>query len=341
MSRKVTIKEGWHWPRFDDVLCTTLTDQERLGLPDGYRRDRFSDSYPLVFEQMRHLTRDNLLALCQNANLPLIERLVAGNLLGVLGDPRLNTYDPPMIAIEGGKVWIGLPPEEIEDVMACYHGLGLDRSWIAKESPRHSVALAKFAIGRYPITNQEYRDFLSDSGFAEIPDSWTFRRYPLERANHPVYTVSPRGADTYCQWLANKTGRAFRLPSESEWEYAASGPEGNEFPWGDRFDADLANTCETGLFTTTPVGIFTGGASPFGAFDMAGNVEEYVADPYSAYPGGDFVADHLVQIHGTYRVARGGTFARFRDLARTRRRHGHNPRSSAYAMGFRLAETLG
>jgi formylglycine-generating enzyme required for sulfatase activity len=52
------------------------------------------------------------------------------------------------------------------------------------------------------------------------------------------------------------------------------------------------------------------------------------------------VADHLVQIHGDYRVARGGSFARFRDLARIRRRHGHNPRSATYAMGFRLAETL-
>jgi formylglycine-generating enzyme required for sulfatase activity len=52
------------------------------------------------------------------------------------------------------------------------------------------------------------------------------------------------------------------------------------------------------------------------------------------------VADHLVQIRGDYRVARGGSFARFRDLARIRRRHGHNPRSATYAMGFRLAETL-
>ena len=73
---------------------------------------------------------------------------------------------------------------------------------------------------------------------------------------------------------------------------------------------------------------------------MAGNVEEYVADDYAAYPGGAFIADHLVQIHGRYRVARGGSFARFRDLARTRRRHGFNPRSATYAMGFRLAESL-
>ena len=128
------------------------------------------------------------------------------------------------------------------------------------------------------------------------------------------------------------------MPTEAEWEYAAAGPSGYEFPWGNEFVADNANTAETGLFQSTPVGIFSRGDSPFGISDMAGNVEEYVAGNYAAYPGGEFIADHLVEIHGTYRIARGGSFARFRDLARTRRRHGHNPRSATYAMGFRLAE---
>ena len=94
------------------------------------------------------------------------------------------------------------------------------------------------------------------------------------------------------------------------------------------------------MFTTSAVGAFVGGESAFGIADLAGNVEEYVSNEYAAYPGGPFVSDHLVQIHGHYRIARGGSFARFRDLARTRRRHGHNPQSCTYAMGFRLAETI-
>lgn len=102
----------------------------------------------------------------------------------------------------------------------------------------------------------------------------------------------------------------------------------------------LANAAETGVFISSPVGVFAGGESPFGLADMAGNVEEYLADVYAAYPGGSFVADHLAQSQGSYRVARGGSFARFRDLARTRRRHGRNPKSATYAMGFRLAENL-
>jgi formylglycine-generating enzyme required for sulfatase activity len=71
---------------------------------------------------------------------------------------------------------------------------------------------------------------------------------------------------------------------------------------------------------------------------MAGNVEEYVATSYRPYAQGRFVNDHLADMDRDYRVARGGSFARFRDLARTRRRHGWNALSPVYVMGFRLAE---
>jgi formylglycine-generating enzyme required for sulfatase activity len=152
--------------------------------------------------------------------------------------------------------------------------------------------------------------------------------------------VSPEDADAYAAWLARTTGRRFRLPHEAEWEFAAAGAAGLEFPWGPNFQADHANTAETGLFQSSPVGVFVQGNSPFGVADMAGNVEEYVSNLYMAYPGGSRVTDHLVEINGAYRVARGGGFARFRDLARTRRRHGANPRSATYAMGFRLAEDI-
>jgi formylglycine-generating enzyme required for sulfatase activity len=200
--------------------------------------------------------------------------------------------------------------------------------------------LDAFRLARFPVTNIEYRDFLLDTGHPELPSSWAFRQFPQSHANHPVYTVTAAAADAYVHWLARRTGRRFRLPTEAEWEWAAGGPQGLEFPWGDTFDADKANTAETGLFDTSPVGAFLGGESAFGIADLAGNVEEYVSGNYGPYPGGHPVADHLAQIHGEYRVARGGSFARFRDLARTRRRHGHNPRSATYAMGFRVAETV-
>jgi formylglycine-generating enzyme required for sulfatase activity len=292
-----------------------------------------------AYTKLRTASSDVLLDTMISPASTLPARIACGNLLALVGDPRISVERPRMVDIRGGDVEIGLPSDEVGAVLERFTGLGLDRSWIEKECPRHRVALSPYRMACYPVTNAEYRAFLLDTGHPELPSSWHFRRFPQERANHPVYTISPESADAYASWLAQLTGRGFRLPTEAEWEWAAAGPEHREFPWGPLFDADLANTAETGLFSSSPVGAFVGGESPFGVMDMAGNVEEYVADVYAAYPGGSFVADHLVQIQGAYRVARGGSFARFRDLARTRRRHGHNPKSATYAMGFRLAES--
>jgi formylglycine-generating enzyme required for sulfatase activity len=333
-------RADWHWPQFGAALCGTLSDRERLGLPEGYVVPRLGAALAQAFADLRACSIDQLLATLASAQATLAVRIASGGLLALLGDPRIVTLQPVMVEVPGGRVQIGLAAEEVPDVLARYSGLGLDRSWIEKECPRHGVTLAAFRLARHPVTNGEYRDFLLATGHGELPSSWSLRQFPQHRANHPVYTVSAPSADAYVQWLARCTDRAFRLPTEAEWEWAAAGPQALEFPWGAHFDADLANTAETGLFDTAPVGAFVGGESAFGIADLAGNVEEYVAGDYAAYPGGQAVADHLVQIHGAYRVARGGSFARFRDLARTRRRHGHNPRSATYAMGFRVAESL-
>lgn len=334
------MREQRHWPTFDAVLCGQMSDRERLGLPDHYVADRFGDELHQAYSNLRKLDVLELVRTLEDASVPLVNRYAAGNLLALLGDPRIKTLDPFMIGISGGMVSIGLDADDVQPVLQRFDKLGLNESWIKKECPRHQVKLNSFNIGKYPVTNQEYKDFLIDTNYAEIPSSWAFRRFPIELANHPVYTLSAEACDAYANWLATKTGRAFRLPTEAEWEYAAAGPDAKEFPWGEAFDPLLANTCETGIFSSTSVGMFTAGASPFGVLDMAGNVEEYVADFYHAYPGGEDIDDHLSQIHGRYRVARGGSFARFRDLARNSRRHGHNPRSVTYAMGFRLAESL-
>lgn len=331
---------AWHWPRFDGPLCGTMTDRERLGLPDRYLPGRFDAALAAAYARLRGAASDALLRMLVSIAVPLAERIAAGNLLALIGDPRLNVECPDMVDIPAGIATVGLAVSELSAVLERYGDLGLDPSWIEKECPRHTVALHAYRIARFPVTNLEYRAFLLDTAHPEIPTSWPCRQFPPERANHPVHTIGADSADAYARWLAQRTGRAFRLPTESEWEWAASGPAGLEFPWGERFDADLANTAETGLMTSTSVGVFVGGESPFGLHDMAGNVEEYVADDYTPYPGGARVHDHLVRINGRYRIARGGSFARFRDLARTRRRHGHNPRSALYVMGFRLAESI-
>lgn len=331
---------GWHQPRFTKLICGEMSDRERLGLPDHYLESRFDASLPAAIDALRGLSSAALLEIVRDSGRPLVQRIAAGNVLALIGDPRISIDDPEMILIPRAAVEIGLPWDKVDPTLRELSDLGIDAAWIEKECPRHRVTLESYAIARFPVTNIEYRAFLLDTRYSELPTSWEFRRFPLERANHPVYTVTDGAAKAYASWLSRRTGRRFRLPTESEWEYAAAGPQGREFPWGDEFDADLANTAETALFCTSAVGVFAGGESPFGVSDMAGNVEEYVADSYVPYPGGKYIADHLTANRNAYTVARGGSFARFRDLARTRRRHGHNPRSATYAMGFRLAEDV-
>ena len=337
---KTSPNPEWHWPQFDQVLCGNMDDRERLALPDRYVAGRFEQALVASNAECRGKSVEILIEKLDSIKSTLATRITCGNLLALIGDPRINVYNPLMIDIPSSEVKIGIPFDEVSYVLEQFTGLGLNRTWIEKECPSHIVKINSYRIARYPVTNFEYREFLLDTGHKEIPSSWHFRQFPQERSNHPVYTISPESADAYALWLTKHTDRKFRLPTEAEWEFAAAGPDRLEFPWGSFFDADLANTAETGLLSSSTVGVFVGGESVFGLSDVAGNVEEYVSDTYKAYPGGAFVSDHLVEIHGSYRVARGGSFARFRDLARTRRRHGHNPKSVTYAMGFRLAESI-
>lgn len=289
---------------------------------------------------LRTADRAELAALVESPDAPLADRLAAGGVLALTGDPRLGPV-PRMCEVPGGTVRIGLPPQDVDAVVADWAHVGVERSWIEKETPQHDVGLSAYWIAAYPVTNGEYRDFLHATGRTDRPTTWYLGAYPYDRSNHPVAGVRPEDADAYARWLSERTGHPWRLPREAEWEYAAAGPQGLAYPWGNAFDAGAANTRETGVHMTTPVGAFPSGRSPFGAFDMGGNVEEYAAGAYRPYPGGQFVADDLVGSHagGTYRVARGGGFSRFGDLARTRRRHGAFP-GPLYPVGFRLATGL-
>ena len=329
-----------HNPTFSAPVHSRMSERDLLGYPASYCATFDEAELTRCYEALRSLPVGELVRKVGDAGDGLASRLAAGNLLALLGDPRLDAYDPPMCDVPAAEVQVGLDWGEVNSLLRRYNSLGVAREWLEKECPRHSVKLEAYKIGKFPVTNFEYREFLVGSGFDEIPTSWPLGRYPHERMNHPVYGVTPRGADAYAAWLAARTRRAFRLPTEAEWEYAAAGPAGLEFPWGEEFEADRANTAEGGLLCTTPVGMYPRGASPFGALDMGGNVEEFVADDYRCYPGGREVRDDLLELNGAYRLARGGSFARFRDLARTRRRHGFNALSNVYVMGFRIAEGL-
>lgn len=321
----------------EGIEINRASDRRAMGLPETYAACRFEDlSAELV--ELRGLGTSELLDALQRPESPLTRRFAAGTLLALAGDPRLEGDVSAMVEVPAARARIGLEPAHVDGVVDRYRGLGVLREWIEKECPAHDVEIAGFRMTALPVTNVEYRRFLEATSYPELPSSWALGRYPIERANHPVYTVSAKAADDYASWVARRTGRRLRLPTEVEWEYAAAGPSRREFPWGDSWREGVCNTVELRALGTTPVGMFPEGASPFGVLDLAGNVEEYVADDYWAYPGGELVRDDLMSGRESYRVARGGSFSRFEDLARCRRRHGYFERS-IYAMGFRLVES--
>jgi formylglycine-generating enzyme required for sulfatase activity len=324
-------------------MCSVETNPNRLsaraamGLPDRFL-DRLDPLLLATHRDLLALDAQGLVREQSAAGNSADRRIAAGTVLGLVGDPRLSTLRPDMVQLPGGPVTLGLDVTRVDEIYARWAHVGVQRDWIAKECPAHATFLKPFAIGRYPVTNWEYREFLVDSGASWIPSSWTFGVYPTGLSNHPVWTIPPEAADAYATWLAQRTGRAFRLPTEAEWEYAASGGGQQEYPWGDEFLADHANTVEAGPLTTTPVGSYPAGRTGSGLEDMAGNVEEYTSSRYATYPGGAAVADDLALTAPAYRIARGGSFSRYGDLCRCRRRHGWY-QLPIYAMGFRIAES--
>jgi toxoflavin biosynthesis protein ToxD len=315
-----------------------LAPRVAMGLPDTFC-DRLGADAISAYADLLSQDVSFLMTVLESTATDAARRFAAGLILALRGDPRVSIERPHMIALPGGRVRLGLPQDRVDQVVAQWEHRGVRREWIAKESPEYVCDVQPFALARFPVTNFEYRAFLEATGSRLLPTSWQFGVYPTWFANHPVWTVPPDAADAYTIWLSELTGRRFRLPTEAEWEYAASMRDGREFPWGERFERERANTAENGPLSTTPVGMYPLGRSAAGIDDLGGNVEEYTSDDYAAYPGGQTVIDDLLQKCGSYRVARGGSFARFGDLARCRRRHGWYP-GAIYAMGFRLAESI-
>ncbi|MBI1877315.1 MAG: SUMF1/EgtB/PvdO family nonheme iron enzyme, partial [Chloroflexi bacterium] len=188
-------------------------------------------------------------------------------------------------------------PEGMTLVPAGYFQMGSSTGQ-AIEAPEHPVFLDASYIDLFEVTNAQYRKCIQERGCTQAgaPDSVTYKGYRDDPAydTYPVIGVTWDQADAYCKW-ANK-----HLPTEAQWEYAASGPEDFTWPWGNTFKASLLSAGEA---DTQPVGSYPDGVSPFGVFDMAGNVWEWVGDTYApVVKEGD-------------RVLRGGENGLLKDMA--------------------------
>lgn len=228
-----------------------------------------------------------------------------------------NEITIPMIRIPGGTFSMG----------SWDHG---------NEQPIRQVQISEFAIGKYPVTNEEWRAYLEAKGEI-IP---TLVADP-SKSRHPVVNVNWFDGEKYCQWLKEITGRNFRLPAEAEWEYAARGPQNLIYPWGNEWDPAKVVFNTRG---TEPVDSHPEGAGPFGVRHMSGNVWEWVNDWYTDRYNTEDLVNPKGSETGTFRVLRGGSWYNYFNSDYLRSAFRNNDRSqpeSRYStFGFRVAEDL-
>lgn len=230
------------------------------------------------------------------------------------------------VEVPTGTFIQGTDDRRLAELASEYEPLGISGAWFLKECPAREVLVPRFFVTRRLVTRAEF-----SSAAAALGLDWR----ETGDGCHPVAAAIWQAVG-FCEWLADRVGVQVRLLTESEWERAARGDDGREFPWGDQFELGRANTREAAIGATTPVGSFPAGASPFGLLDAAGNLDEWTLTPYAPYPSAPPDVPSSEDWALSPYVTRGGGFAHMRDAARCARRHGVY---SSGPVGFRIATT--
>lgn len=238
----------------------------------------------------------------------------------------LPTFRDGLSSGGDGPLMVSLPGGEFT--------MGVRGSSDPAETPFHDASAPPFAIGVYEVTFAEYDRFARATGRAR-PDS-----QGLARDNHPVFDVSWHDAAAYAEWLSRETGQRYSLPSEAQWEYAASAGRSSPYWWGFRMEPGRAHcfNCTPGLPARLPTAVGSFPPNPFGLHDTVGNVAEWVQDCFHpTYRGAP--ADGSVWEGGdcSVRVVRGGHFASPQPNAQRRDRFA--PDRGYPDIGFRVVRT--
>jgi len=295
-------------------------------------------------------------------------RAGAGDALAKLGDPRFRddaAYlpDEPLLGFVEVPQGPFLMGTEKKDIQALSKRFGGPWDWYERETPRRPVTLPTYYVARYAVTVAQFQAFVNESRY-----EWAGEDRLRGAGSYPVVYVTWYDALAYCCWLTEtlrawpgtpeplaallrEKGWEITLPSEAQWEKAARGGEqipnpksqirnpnpGRLFPWGDEVDPNRASYHETGIRTTSPVGCFPGGASPYGVEDLSGNVWEWTRSLDRDYPydPGDG-RENLGAGRDVLRVVRGGAFYSEVGYVRCACRYRIDPFNRSAVNGFRV-----
>jgi formylglycine-generating enzyme required for sulfatase activity len=270
-----------------------------------------------------------------------------------------------------GSFMMGSDRRQLKDL--CKKA-GLDEKDYADELPAHPVKTGAFYIAKTPVTVAQFRTFADATGYKTTAEkrgeAFTLKDRQWQRTpgacwrqpgfdqadDHPVVLVSCRDGEAFAAWAAKQAGRALRLPTEAEWEYAARGPQNARYPWGDEWDGKLANhadqrlanvgmaggrysTDDDGYAFTAPVGAVAG-QSWCGALGMAGNVFQWCTDVYEAYPekasAPRIIVENADSLKDAPRVLRGGSYLLGPMDCRAAVRRSCSPRAASVECGLRI-----
>jgi formylglycine-generating enzyme required for sulfatase activity/GTPase SAR1 family protein len=253
---------------------------------------------------------------------------------------RVSYKGREFIHVPGGPFLMGTNVAVADDLFAKFADKFLTRESLLPESPQHTVSVPDFYISRYPVTNEEYKAFvdatnrplsIQDDEFSRNYN-WNpqQRTYPAGKEKYPAPMVSWLDARAFCEWLG------VRLPTEAEWEKAARGTDGREWPWGDWQEG----RCNCGgSLDILPVTQFSGnGDSPYGVSDMAGNVFEWCSSLFRPYPYRADDGRESLDAAGA-RVVRGGAAGPSILKSRCAFRQGNKPDDYGFSIGFRIVLT--
>ena len=232
------------------------------------------------------------------------------------GAVRINPRDgAEMVYVPAGEFLMGSKDGEAEPAERPQHKVYLDGSWMYKND----------------VTVAQYRSYCKATK-RELPDApeWGWKD------DHPMVNVTWDDAKAYCGWAGAS------LPTEAQWEKAARGTDGRKYPWGNGWDKTKANSDQSGLEATTPVGSYPIGGSAYGCLDMAGNVFQWCADWYDEnYYASSPARNPTGPVTGTYRVLRGGSWSFNSDFCRSAIRYFYSPAYWYDSIGFRCVGPAG